>query len=102
MHIPVPARGALVSLTAFGADDVGRRGTPWSAPLARASAAAGSELRGGLLAAAADGGPAGRAARASASGLARVYSSPHGMWDGTGRRDEAAVREGLDRAIRLG
>jgi|SRR5690606_18087033 sugar phosphate isomerase/epimerase len=102
MHIPVPARGALVSLTAFGADEVRRHGQAWFAHLAMASGADGFEVRGELLGEDADGELDALAALASASGLARVYSSPHGMWDGTGRLDEAAVREGLDRAIRLG
>ncbi|MHA3903429.1 sugar phosphate isomerase/epimerase family protein [Castellaniella sp. WN] len=102
MHIPVPARGALVSLAAFGADEVRRHGQAWFARLALAAGADGIEVRGELLGEDAGGELAALAALAAEAGLARVYSSPRGMWDAAGRLDEAAVREGLDRAARLG
>src|SRR5690606_6265903 len=97
-----PVRGALVSLTAFGADEVRRHGQAWFAHLCSLAGADGIEVRGELL-----GDEAAReldalAALAADAGLARVYSSPVGMWDADGRLDEAAVREGLARAVRLG
>lgn len=102
MHASIPARGALVSLTAFGADEVRRHGQAWFARLARAAGADGVEVRGELLREDAGGELDALAALAAEVGLVRVYSSPRGMWDAAGRLDEAAVREGLDRAARLG
>jgi len=102
MHTQIPARGALVSLTAFGADEVRRHGQAWFARLSRAAGADGVEVRGELLGGDAAGELDALAALAAEAGLARVYSSPTGMWNAAGRFDEAAVREGLDRAARLG
>ena len=102
MHAKIPARGALVSLTAFGADEVRRHGQSWFARLARAAGADGVEVRGELLGRDAAGELDALAAQAAEAGLVRVYSSPTGMWDAAGRFDEAAVREGLERADRLG
>jgi sugar phosphate isomerase/epimerase len=102
MRMQIPARGALVSLTAFGADEVRRHGQAWFARLSRGAGADGVEVRGELLREDADGELDALAALAAEAGLARVYSSPTGMWDAAGRFDEAAVRAGLDRAARLG
>ncbi|CDM23500.1 Epimerase KguE [Castellaniella defragrans 65Phen] len=102
MHMQIPARGALVSLTAFGADEVRRHGQAWFARLARTAGADGIEVRGELLREDAAGELDALAALAAEAGLARVYSSPRGIWDASGRLDEAAVREGLERAARLG
>ena len=97
-----PVRGVLVSLTAFGADEVRRHGQAWFAQLSHASGADGVEVRGELLGDHPDSELDALAAWASAAGVARVYSSPRGMWDASGSLDEAAVREGLERAVRLG
>lgn len=102
MHAKIPARGALVSLTAFGADEVRRHGQSWFARLALAAGADGVEVRGELLGRDAEGELDALAAQAAEAGLVRVYSSPTGMWDAAGRFDEAAVRECLERADRLG
>jgi sugar phosphate isomerase/epimerase len=97
-----PVRGALVSLTAFGADEVRRHGQAWYTRLCHTAGADGIEVRGELLGADAEGELDALAALAAEAGLARVYSSPRGMWDVAGHLDAAAVREGLDRAVRLG
>ncbi len=98
----IPVHGALVSLTSFGADEVRRHGQVWFARLARTAGANGVEVRGELLREDAAGELDALAALAAETGLARVYSSPQGMWDAAGRFDAAAVHEGLDRAFRLG
>ena len=102
MHAQIPARSALVSLTAFGADEVRRHGQLWFARLCRAGGADGIEVRGELLGEDAAGEVDALAALADPAALVRVYSSPRGLWDAAGGFDEAAVLEGLDRAARLG
>lgn len=97
----ISAGSVLVSLTAYGADEVRRHGQAWYARLARAAGADGIEIRGELLR-----GDAAElddlAALVADSGMACVYSSARGMWDAEGRFDAAAVRDGLARAGRLG
>jgi sugar phosphate isomerase/epimerase len=91
----------LVSLTAYGADEVRRHGQAWFARLARAAGADGIEVRGELL----RGGAAeldGLADLVAESRMACVYSSARGMWDASGGFDAVAVRDGLDDARRLG
>ena len=97
-----PVNGVLISLTAFGADEVRRHGQAWFARLSRAAGADGIEVRGELLGDDAAGELDALAALAAETGLACVYSSPRGIWDAAGRVDEAAVREALERADRLG
>ncbi|MGB6007570.1 sugar phosphate isomerase/epimerase family protein [Castellaniella sp.] len=97
----ISAGSVLVSLTAYGADEVRRHGQAGFARLARAAGADGIEVRSELL----RGGAAeldGLADLVAESGMACVYSSAQGMWDADGRFDGDAVREGLERARRLG
>ncbi|MFV0283116.1 MAG: sugar phosphate isomerase/epimerase family protein [Castellaniella sp.] len=102
MHAQIPARGALVSLTAFGADAVRLHGQAFFARLAAEAGADGIEVRGELLRDDVNRELDVLAAWADEAGLARVYSSPSGLWDAAGCFDAAAVRESLDRAERLG
>ncbi|MGB7483073.1 MAG: glutamine ABC transporter ATP-binding protein, partial [Castellaniella sp.] len=75
MHAQIPARSALVSLTAFGADEVRRHGQLWFARLCRAGGADGIEVRGELLGEDAAGELDALAALADPAALVRVYSS---------------------------
>ncbi len=100
MHRLAPAGSVLVSLTAYGADEVRRHGQAGFAHLARAAGADGVEVRSELL----RDDPAELdelAALVDETGMACVYSSAQGMWDAAGGFDESAVREGLARAARL-
>lgn len=101
MHRMVFAGSALVSLTAYGADEVRRHGQAVFARLAHAAGADGIEVRSELL----RGGPAELdelAALVAGSGMSCVYSSARGMWDRAGRFDADAIRDGLACAARLG
>ena len=78
----------LISLSSFGAVEVGRHGQHWCADLARQAGADGVEVRGELLRDAATELPA-------LSGRVAVYSSPEGLWTPDGQLDEAALARGL-------
>ncbi|MGB6242994.1 MAG: TIM barrel protein [Castellaniella sp.] len=97
----IAAGNVLVSLTAYGADEVRRHGQVWFARLAHSAGADGIEIRSELLrddAAELDA----LAALVAGSGMACVYSCAQGMWDASGCFDAAAVRDGLARAHRTG
>ena len=84
----------LVSLSSFGAAEVGRHGQLWFAQLARAAGADSVEVRGELLRDA-------DAELAQLRGLASVYSSPDGLWRSDGSLDTEALARGLSRAAAL-
>ena len=81
----------LISLSSFGAAEVGRHGQLWCTDLARQAGADGVEVRGEMLRDAATELPA-------LAGLAAVYSSPEGLWTTQGQLDEAALARGLHAA----
>ena len=85
----------LISLSAFGADEVRRHGQHWFACLAQAAGADGVEVRSELLTA-----PATElAALAQLSidaSLPMVYSSAEGLWTSEGALDAAALERALD------
>jgi len=85
----------LISLTAFGAAEVGRHGQLWFAQLSREAGADSVEVRGELLR-----DPA--AELPALAGLADVYSEPVGLWSGQGQLDLIALQRGLDGARALG
>lgn len=78
----------LISLSSFGAAEVGRHGQLWCTDLARQAGADGVEVRGEMLRDAAIELPA-------LAGRAAVYSSPEGLWTTDGVLDEAALMHGL-------
>lgn len=84
----------LISLSSFGAAEVGRHGQRWCADLAAEAGADGVEVRGELL-------------RDPACELAElrtrvaVYSSPQGLFCTDGSLDARALAEGLHRAAAL-
>ena len=84
----------LISLSSFGAAEVGRHGQLWCTELARQAGADGVEVRGELLR-----DPA--AELPALAGLAAVYSSPEGLWSAGGLLDEAALERGLGAARAL-
>ncbi|MBO9514824.1 MAG: glutamine ABC transporter ATP-binding protein [Variovorax sp.] len=89
------ATPVLISLSSFGAAEIGRHGQLWCAQLARAAGADSVEVRGELL--------RDRAAELPAlAGLAAVYSSPDGLFAPGGELDEAALARGLAAASTLG
>ncbi|CAN7362095.1 glutamine ABC transporter ATP-binding protein [Variovorax sp. LjRoot290] len=85
----------LISLSSFGAAEVGRHGQLWCAQLAMAAGADSVEVRGELLR-----DPA--AELPALAGLASVYSSPEGLWAEGGLLDSAALARGLAAATMLG
>ena len=85
----------LVSLSSFGAAEVGRHGQLWCAQLAKAAGADGVEVRGEMLRDAA-------AELPLLAGLASVYSSPEGLWAEGGWLDSAALGRGIAAATVLG
>jgi sugar phosphate isomerase/epimerase len=85
----------LISLSSFGAAEVGRHGQLWCAQLAMAAGADSVEVRGELLR-----DPA--AELPALAGLASVYSSPEGLWAEGGWLDSAALARGLAAATTLG
>ena len=89
------AAPVLVSLSSFGAAEVGRHGQLWCAQLARAAGADSVEVRGEMLRDAASELP-------SLAGLATVYSSPEGLWAEGGWLDSAALARGIAAATTLG
>ncbi|MGK6307018.1 glutamine ABC transporter ATP-binding protein [Variovorax sp. DT-64] len=78
----------LISLSSFGAAEVGRHGQLWCTRLALEAGADSVEVRGELLRDAAAELPA-------LAGLASVYSSPEGLWADDGSLDEGALARGL-------
>ncbi len=78
----------LISLSSFGAAEVGRHGQLWCTRLALEAGADGVEVRGELLRDAA-------AELPGLAGLASVYSSPEGLWADDGTLDEGALARGL-------
>ena len=85
----------LVSLSSFGAAEVGRHGQLWYAQLAKSAGADSVEVRGEMLRDAATELPA-------LAGLASVYSSPEGLWAEGGWLDGAALGRGIAAATTLG
>ena len=85
----------LISLSSFGAAEIGRHGQLWCAQLARAAGADSVEVRGELLRDPASELPA-------MAGLASVYSSPEGLWAEGGWLDSAALARGIAAATTLG
>lgn len=88
-------RDVLISLSSFGAAEVGRHGQLFFAQLARAAGADSVEVRGELLREAATELPA-------LAGRASVYSSPEGLWAEGGWLDSAALGRGIAAATTLG
>ncbi|VTU26287.1 Xylose isomerase-like TIM barrel [Variovorax sp. PBL-H6] len=78
----------LISLSSFGAAEVGRHGQLWCTRLALEAGADSVEVRGELLREAAAELPA-------LAGLASVYSSPEGLWSDDGALNEGALARGL-------
>ena len=84
----------LISLSSFGAAEVGRHGQRWCTELALAAGADGSEIRGEMLRDADIELPA-------LQGRAAVYSSPEGLFALGGELDVAALARGLSAAQSL-
>lgn len=87
----------LISLTAYGAAEVGRHGQPWFARLATEAGADAVEVRGELLRE--DGLHEELALLAP---FAAVYSEPIVLWTEEGDLDTGAFERGLTRATALG
>lgn len=85
----------LISLSSFGAAEVGRHGQLWCTMLAQTAGADGVEVRGELLRDAAVELPA-------LAGRVAVYSSPEGLWTPAGELDTGALERGLATAALLG
>ena len=85
----------LISLSSFGAAEIGRHGQLWCARLAKAAGADSVEVRGELLRDPASELPA-------LAGLATVYSSPEGLFAQGGDLDAAALGRGIEAATTLG
>ncbi len=85
----------VVSLSSFGAAEVGRHGQLWCAQLAKSAGADSVEVRGEMLRDPATELPA-------LVGLASVYSSPEGLWAEGGWLDSAALGRGIAAATMLG
>ncbi|MCR8961435.1 sugar phosphate isomerase/epimerase [Variovorax sp. S2] len=85
----------LISLSSFGAAEVGRHGQLWCSQLALEAGADSVEVRGEMLR-----NP--EAELPSLAGLASVYSSPEGLWAEGGWLDSAALARGIAAATRLG
>ena len=85
----------LISLSSFGAAEVGRHGQLWCSQLARAAGADSVEVRGELLR-----DPV--AELPALAGHASVYSSPEGLWAEGGWLDSAALQRGIAAATTLG
>ena len=85
----------LISLSSFGAAEVGRHGQLWCSQLARTAGADSVEVRGEMLRDA-------EAELPALHGLASVYSSPEGLWAAGGWLDSAALKRGIAAATRVG
>ncbi len=90
----------LISLSAFGADEVRRHGQLWFARLAAEAGADGVEIRSELLTRPEAELDALAQFGADAS-LSLVYSSAEGLWNAEGELDRAALARALDAAARL-
>jgi sugar phosphate isomerase/epimerase len=84
----------LISLSSFGAAEVGRHGQSWATDLAYEAGADGVEVRGELLRDAVTELPL-------LKGRAAVYSSPDGLWTAGGQLDAVALELGIERALAL-
>lgn len=84
----------LISLSSFGAAEVGRHGQSWATDMAYESGADSVEVRGELLRDAVTELPL-------LKGRAAVYSSPDGLWTVDGRLDVVALDLGIERALAL-
>lgn len=84
----------LISLSSFGAAEVGRHGQAWATGLAYEAGVDSVEVRGELL-------RSPDAELAALRGRAAVYSSPDGLWAPAGELDSAALQLGLARAVAL-
>lgn len=91
----------LISLSAFGADDVRRLGQYRFAELAAEAGADGFEVRGELLDDPAAELPA-LASLAEARGLLRVFSCPEGLWRMDGALDLPVLERALEHTALLG
>lgn len=91
----------IVSLSSFGASEVGRHGQAWFARLCHAAGADGVEVRGELLRDPDNELPE-LAAIVRETGLACFYSSPDMLWDADGRFSATALELGIARARVLG
>lgn len=89
----------LISLSSFGAAEVGRHGQLWFARLAQQAGADGFEVRGELMR---DGLDELAAIAAALPEMQRVYSSPEGLWAVDGSLDHCALERGLSAARALG
>ena len=78
----------LISLSSFGAAEVGRHGQLWCTEIAHQAGADGSEVRGELLRDA-------TAELPTLQGRAAVYSSPEGLFAPNGSLDVVALTRGL-------
>ena len=85
----------LISLSSFGAAEVGRHGQLWCSQLAKRAGADSVEVRGEMLRDA-------DAELPALNGLASVYSSPEGLWAQGGWLDSAALKRGIAAATRVG
>jgi sugar phosphate isomerase/epimerase len=85
----------LISLSSFGAAEIGRHGQLWCARLARDAGADSVEVRGELL-------RDRDAELAALAGFADVYSSPEGLWARGGSLDSTALNRGIAAANVLG
>jgi len=99
-----PSSAVFISLSSFGAAEVGRHGQLWFARLAHAAGADGVEVRGELLRNSSQGtGEIGDLAYGLREmKLKVVYSSPEGMFGDGGVLDEAALDRAFGIAGRLG
>lgn len=91
----------IVSLSSFGASEVGRHGQAWFARLCLEAGADGFEVRGELLRNPEQELPE-LAALAREAGSACFYSSPDMLWDADGRLSVQALDLGMARARALG
>lgn len=87
----------LISLTAFGAAEVGRHGQPWFARLASEAGADAVEVRGELLRE-----DSLHDELALLAPFAAVYSEPVVLWTQEGELDTGVLERGLARAAALG
>lgn len=99
--IDAGATTILISLSAFGATEVGRKGQLWFTQLSLAAGADGVEVRSELLQDAASELPA-MAQALRAAGKDAVYSSAEPLWSADGALDIAALERALSASQTLG
>jgi sugar phosphate isomerase/epimerase len=90
----------LISLSAFGADEVRRHGQLWFARLAAEAGADGVEIRSELLTRP-DAELDALAQFGADASLGLVYSSAEGLWNAEGELDRAALARALEATARL-